>query len=77
MDIMLNPDQDKNENRGDSGDDGADLQEKISIDKCITVIDDLVPSLEQRSFITEQKIVQDYKIQELIKEKPSAWSKWS
>jgi hypothetical protein len=46
-------------------------EEKISIDKCISLTEELTRGLEQKSFITQQHNMWVYKIQEVLqKEKP-------
>lgn len=52
-------------------DEDEDVTEKNSIDKCIQLTTNVIEGLEQRHFISEQKIMSFYMIREkLIKEKP-------
>lgn len=47
------------------------IEEKISIDRCLKLTEELLRGMEQKSFFTEQDIMSVYKIQEkLMKEKP-------
>ncbi|CAM2119708.1 unnamed protein product [Caretta caretta] len=63
--------QGKNKDNKEDSDGDEDVEEKISIDKCIQLATNVIEGLEQRHFISEQEIMSLYMIREkLIKEKP-------
>lgn len=63
--MVLNPEE------SESSESEEEVQEKISIDRCLELTNELLRGMEQKSFFTEQDIMSVYKIQEkLLKEKP-------
>uniref|UniRef100_UPI00398E38C9 jerky protein homolog isoform X1 n=1 Tax=Pristiophorus japonicus TaxID=55135 RepID=UPI00398E38C9 len=76
VDVVLRPEEKDKNSENDDDNDVSNQMEKVSIDKAISICDELINALVQRYFISEQEIMQVYKIQEklikekLIKEKP-------
>uniref|UniRef100_A0A8C3F5U8 HTH CENPB-type domain-containing protein n=1 Tax=Chrysemys picta bellii TaxID=8478 RepID=A0A8C3F5U8_CHRPI len=69
---MVQQGKNKDNEEASDGDEDDDeyVTEKISIDKCIQLVTNLIEGLEQRRFISEQAIMSLYMIREkLIKEK--------
>ncbi|XP_018079558.1 jerky protein homolog [Xenopus laevis] len=72
------PDGEINENSDDESDsDEPEVKEKMSIDRMISLAEELIGGMEQRSFISEQQIMSVYRIKEqLLQEKlyETAWT---
>jgi hypothetical protein len=68
VDIVIHPD------RGSTTDEDDDNneEEKISIDKCISLTEELIHGLEQKSFIIQQHIKWVYEVQEVLQKKEKA-----
>lgn len=72
-DMVLNPENNGDDDDDDTSDDDVDQPNatNIPIDKCISLTDELIMGLEQKSFITQEQIMQLYKIKDVLqKEKP-------
>lgn len=72
--MVTQPDASREESEDENGDDDDSINptEKISLDRTIELTELLIAALEQRTFISEQEIMQVYNLQaKLIKEKPN------
>jgi hypothetical protein len=55
----------------DDNEDGATIEEQITIDRMISLTEEMTHGMEQRNFATEHHVMSLYKIHEfLIKERP-------
>ncbi|XP_064423076.1 jerky protein homolog [Latimeria chalumnae] len=71
IDVILNPNTVESDN-SDDGDEQEVSQEKMTMTEGIDTFTRLINFLEQKSFITQQEIMQMYRIQDkLIKERPN------
>jgi hypothetical protein len=75
VDIVMHPDTGSNTAdaaaaaAADDDNEVLNEQENISIDKCISLTEELIHGFEQNSFITQQHIMWVYKIQEVLQKR--------
>jgi hypothetical protein len=69
--IVIHPDRGINID-GCNSNEVSNEEEEISVDKCISLTEELIHRLGQNSFITKQHIMWVYKVQDILQEKKRA-----
>lgn len=71
VDMVVHPERNKSYEDESSDENEEEWKERISIDRLITLTNELLAGLEQQSFISEQEIMNVYLLQDkLIRERP-------
>lgn len=71
VDMVVHPERNKSYENESSDENEEEWKERISIDRLITLTNELLAGLEQQSFISEQEIMNVYLLQDkLIRERP-------